>query len=310
MSKKEMGRTIPDAIAQEMIKNAMTGGMLLITRFSAWGNRKKVAEALLEEKFKDDAKVIRAVHSIVDNEAVRAITREQDKAKAEIAKWAMAWFHDATNYIPIDRVEALDAFLTDCRNKVRTKARETEWVNLQEQARKDHPQVLADVTFPTPDIIIGKFDIQWSWQRVIPPMGNGVGDTVTVVSKAFVDREEAKWREQVKVTGEQFIAALKQSLLEILTALKDTLSTDKKFYESTVEKPKEFIKKLLEVKFPFEDEQFKVLAKDTLSILEGVFAEDLRDDKEYRKDMGQVLEEVVDAFKALEPVQFERYVDF
>jgi len=301
---------IKDSEAQEMIKRAMEEGMLLWIHCKAWGNKKKVARELLEEKFQKDAERIRAVQTLIDSEPVKAITKLQDEAKKTALRYSMPWFHSGIYWIPQDKVEEVDKVLTECRKKIKEEAvpnLKREYPALVKKAKKEHPKLYQPEHFPSVDSFDQRFDLQWGWQKVLPPM-NG---KVSVLSKEVVDRENKKWQEMLKEVGEEFVQATRESLLELLKRLRDKLSDpEAKFKDSTVEKPKEFLEQLASVKFPFEDKPLKELLADVRDILDGVYGSDLRSDKDYRKAMGEVMSDVVKSFKELPVVKVERFVDF
>lgn len=312
MAKKENVIVVSEGEAQNMIKKVMSEGTLLWIKKRAWGNRKKVAQDILEEKFKDDAKVVRAVSDLIDSEPIRAITKVQEDVKKYALMSSMPWFHDGVYWIRSDRVEEVDQKLREAQDKIKDELvpdLKSQYPKLVMKALEEHPNLYQLEDFPQVEIFNYKFGIEWGWQKVMLPMSeNGAA---SMVSKEVVDRENKKWQEMLKGVGEEFIGATRKALFDLLKHLRDKLKDPSaKFQDATVEKPKAFLKELSETKFPFEDASIKKLLSDARDILDGVFGEDLRKDKEYRGAIAEVMDDVVGTFEDLPTVKLERFSDF
>jgi hypothetical protein len=307
--KKELH--ISDAEAGKMIKSVMEDGLLLWINCHAWGNRKKVDHELLKEKFgADDAERLRAVRDLIETAPVKAITKEMDDAKGFAVKQSMPWFHGGSFWIHRDRVASVDEKLLAARMKIKGELRASlreQYPGLVKDSLEKHPNLYKANDFPPVDYVVNSFGLEWGWQKVILPM-NG---EVSVVGKDVVDRENKKFQDNIKAAGEEFIKATRASLIEMLVYLRDTLKDPtKKFHDSTVEKPKEFLAKLADMKVPFHDKPFAEISGDLKDVLEGVFGQDLRDDVEYRKAIAGVMEDVVKVFEEMPTVQIDRAVDW
>jgi hypothetical protein len=170
-----------------------------------------------------------------------------------------------------------------------------------------HPNLYKQDAFPPVDRVVGAFGLEWGWQKVMMPM-NG---EVSVISREVVDRENAKFRDNIKAVGEDFIAATRMELAKMLLHLRDKLrDPTEKFQDSTVEKPKLFLDKLAEMKVPFNDKPFAEIAGDLKEILNGVYGQDLRDDVDYRKAIAEAVGDVVQVFADLPTVKIERAIDW
>lgn len=302
---------ISDAEARKMIERAMKAGWLLWIKCNAWGNRKKLAKDLLEEKFQEDAKVISATQRLLDPDAVKKVTGPMDAVQNEARRISKPWFHDGIYYVEQENMEYTESKLHEALVESRIGLDELieKYETLKADEKKDRSNLYKEENYPTADSLRSRFRLTWGWQRITLPAGK---EDISVVGKDVVTRENAKFREMMKEAAEQGIAAMRKSFLEIIEHLRDSLRDGTKFQESTVEKPKEFLKRMASTMSGsiYSDKPFRDMAKDIEEILDGVYAEDLRKDEVYRGAMGSAMGDVVDAFKGLPVVQLERALEF
>jgi len=318
--------TVTHEEANKMIKNVMEDGMLLWVHLHAWGNRSKLSDGVLEEKFGEDAKRIRAVKDLIDSEHYSAILTEMNKAKSFAVENSMPWFHGGVYWISTKKFQVIEDGTTHEMSRVdlveerfqaaKKKIKEELLPKLKEvypvlvkKSIDEHSELYQDSSFPDVNDLDSKFGIVWGWQKITMPMGNGKG--VTVVDKQIVDRENKKYIEMVKGVMDEHNKTIRKAFAEIMGSLRDKLKDPtKKFKESTIEKPKEFLKQLIESIPIFGENSFIEVAKHTSDILDGVYAEDLRGDVEYRQIIGNAMEEVVKHFEKIPVVEIERDLDF
>jgi len=302
---------INNETASQLIENAMNTGMLLWVSTSAWGNRTKISEDILESKFGTDADIVRAVHDIIDPEFVRSITVWQSRAKAFASKRSMPWIHRGFFFIPECNIEDVNDYLEICLEKIKDNVDVlAENIDrLYREACLKHPELVTnEVHVPSSTEILGKFGLSFGWVKLTYPMGDG--SKVGVVNKELVDRENAKFIENIKGVGEEYIRTMRKAFGGMLVHLVDVLKDpSKKFHESAIEKPKEFLRQLAEIKMPFNDTPFQEFADDLSNVLDGVYAEDVRDDSEYREVMSTTMERMTEEFKSLPTVKIERALD-
>ena len=110
------------------------------------------------------------------------------------------------------------------------------------------------------------------------------------------------FEDSVKLIRKMF----EDSIKHLAESLKDP---NKIFKKSTVEKPKVFLEEFFKTLNIYGDTPFAELAEKVRKMLDGIYAEDLRDDKEYRKDMGELVGKVVKAFDDLPMVEVERDIE-
>jgi hypothetical protein len=301
---------VSDKQAEEMIQNIMDNCMLLWMRKSSWGNRKKLADDLLRDKFGEDAKRVRAVKDMIDPEPVRKITYHQGKAMAYVERVSMPYFKDGTHYVRADKVEEVNEYLRECSEKINVAAAELAEVYDEKvkESVEEHPDLYKYSDFPAKDYVWKSFRLEWGWQKVMLPMA-GSDSKVSVVSKAIVDEENKKFRKRMLEDGQRHIDVCRAAFKQIITHLRDCLVDPmKNFQETTVEKPKEFLKNFSSLNL-WGDKPFEKLSQDALDILDGVYASDLKEDEEYRKAMGGIMDDVVSCFESLDVVELDRALD-
>jgi len=314
MSKKERIKKelhISDAEAGTMIKGVMQDGMLLWINCHAWGNRKKVDHEVLSEKFgAEDAERLRAVRDLIETDVVKKITREMDDAKSFAVKNSMPWFHGGIFWIHKDKVTEVDEKLLRARLKIKGELKEElriQYPQLVRDSLEKHPKLYKVDDFPSVDRVVDSFGLEWGWQKVVLPMDGEVG----VISKEVVERENKKFQDHIKEAGEEFITATRTMMAKMLIHLRDVLrDPTRKFQDSSIEKPKEFLDRLAGMRIPFNDRPFQEMANDVKEILSGVYGQDLRDDIEYRKAIAEAMNDVVQVFEALPVISIERAIDW
>ena len=307
-----MSTVITNENATDLIEAAMNTGMLLWIKTKAWGNRTKISQEILDSKFGDDAEIVRAVHDIIDPAFVRNITVWQSRAKVYALNRAMPWIHRGFFFIPDSMIEDVNEYLESCLDKIKENVQflSDNIDRLYREAKVKHPELVEDACIPSASEILSRFGLEFGWVKLVYPMGDSATSKFSVVDKKMVDRENAKFIESVKGVGEGYIRTLRKTFQEMLTHLVTVLKDPtKKFHESTIEKPKEFLRQLAEIKMPFEDVPFEEFASDLSDVLDGVYAEDVRDDPEYRDVMGVTMEKMKEEFKSLPTVTIERALD-
>ena len=301
---------IPEAESQKIIERAMDNNWLLWIKTSAWGNRKKLADELLEEKFQDDADAISAVVKLIDSSYVKAVTSPMGRAQTAARSRALPWFHEGIYFILEKDREDLDTIIEECEEEVRQNKEVlvAEYPSLRREAIKKHPNVVKEEYFPSTDRLKQKFNLAHGWQKIALPMSSN--GKISVVSKDFAERENNKYKELMMANAEEAVVMVRKTFLTIATRLRDALvDPNAKFKDVTVEKPKEFLKQFKDINI-FEDKPFEKIVEDLTDILDGVYGKDLRDDAVYRKEMGGIMDDVVKEFEQLPIVKYKREIEF
>jgi len=116
--------------------------------------------------------------------------------------------------------------------------------------------------------------------------------------------------EQAKEAAEWGIKKTREAFAQVLIHMRDVLmDPSRKFKESTVENPKRFLSEFGSINV-WGDKPFEKMAKDAEDLLDGVYGDDLRDDDEYRKIIGDAVSDIVTEFENLPTVELERQIEF
>lgn len=306
MSKKVKEFMISEKEAQRIVDSAMDAGMLTWVSCNSWGNRKKLPMELAEEMFGKDKAAIKASQDLLARDEWRNVTRPLSRARAYVQSVSRPWFTKGVYFTLYTDREEVDETLKKFKNSALLNLEEfiPRLPTLKAEFEKKHPRLYKEANYPTPSQLRRMVNLRWGFIPVIPPNFDGK------VPAAVAREEVAKWREQIKEAAEFGIAKTREAFAKIIVHLRDVLKDpDKKFNASTVEKPKEFLTKLKDFDM-WGDKPFQRLAKEAEGLLDGVYAEDLKDDAEYRKIIGNAVNEVVKEFEALPTVKMERAIDF
>jgi len=316
---------ISDEEVRQIIGRAVAEGWLFHLHRSAWGNRKKMSDDMKLEKFGTDAKAVRAVQKCIDGERLRDITTPQRAARDKVRQCSYPWIIPGVYFVMDKYLKECMEFVDRCIEESRAAVERyvsfdpalgmSQYERDQAEFKKKHPALFGRVMetggYPTAEALCKKFRMWYTVYRVVPP-GDGAQASAgaSVLSPEEVERERAKWREQIKDVAEYSISQMRGAFAEILTHLAEVLADPKrKFKESTVEKPKRFIAQIKDMSF-WGDKPFEEFADKVDKLLDGVYAEDLRDDAEYRAIVGKAVKKVVKQFNDLPTVEMERALDF
>ena len=293
---------------RKQLEAVMGADWLLIIERSFWGNRKMVPKDLLEEKFKTDADKISAVERLVDKEAIARVVRPMNRAKTEIRKrYGLPWMYDRTFHIRGADFDAVEAICIEAETLVKERVEELiiAWPDLVAKDKTEHPDMHNSSNYPEPLSFRQRFSMGHVWTKMVKPIGEGVKG----VSPEIIKRENAKFEARFAAVAEQGIVAMRNEFLGVVTHMRDVLKDGKVFQESVIEKPKMLLDKFRKFNV-YGDVPFENMLSDLESIFDGVYAQDLRDDNDYRKEMAVVVNEVAETFKNLPTVEIERFVDF
>ena len=306
--------------ATKMIENAMTNGLLLWIDCGSWGNRKKLADELSKELFGKDQDVVRASHDLIDREEFNKVIGPMRKAQNHARKISLPWFHDAIHYIPkfqvvdgqqIDMVETTDKFIQECYDEAKANLEDflKLYPGLQKDFKKKHPSIAKTIVYPDVNVIKNKFRFRWGFVIIALPTA-GVSKGLSLMTPEMAKREEQKWMERAKEAAEWGIKKTREAFAQVLIHMRDVLmDPSRKFKESTVENPKRFLSEFGSINV-WGDKPFEKMAKDAEDLLDGVYGDDLRDDDEYRKIIGDAVSDIVTEFENLPTVELERQIEF
>lgn len=303
---------ISDEDAQKRIASIMEGGLLLILDCGCWGNRKRLSSDLAEEWFGDNKNAVRAVQDLIDKEQWNNVLRPMRKAQAEVRdRLCLPWYLPGFYYLKLDRMQKAEEILTTAHVEMLANFDEfaAAYPELKRKFKEEHPKLYQESNYPSVEQLKAKLRFRWSFQLIQPPMGTN-GTSLKFMSKDQIEMEERKWREQVKEAGEYGIKKMREAFAAIITHLRDVLvDPSKVFQETTVEKPKQFLAEFKDFSI-WGDKPFETLAAKAEKLLDGVYAEDLREDTGYRELIGKAVNDVVKQFEKLPTVEMDRALDF
>jgi hypothetical protein len=301
--------SVPEEKATLIIKNALEKGVLFWIEGNSWGNRKKVAEDMLEEHGLD-SRAIRATQHLLDRDEVRKLVAPIDKAHNFVRRVdvSLPWITKGVYFVYKEKKEQADEFCKACKQEQEVAKVEflDKLPSLKEAYAKEFPKYYNPAYYPPDYVIFSKFNLRHGYFPITLPGDGKVG----ILTKEELSREDAKIRARILENGEMTIQAVRKTFLDIMSNLTNILKGGhNKFTDASLDKPKAFLKELKTINV-FGDDPFMDLAEKTEKILAGVYAKDLRDDKVYREEMAGILDQVKESFKELPVVRFKRSIEF
>lgn len=300
---------IPAAEAEQIIKNAFENGVLLWIDGGAWGNRKSIEDSMLvEAKLPPDA--VRATQNLVKKERVREVTTWIQRAHTWARRNSLPWVTRSVHFIPKNKIDEGVEFLEGCIKNMKEALEtfiEDEYDALREEFKNNYPKLYRSEYYPSKEQLRQKFRLRYGFNVITLPSGDG---KVTVLSKEQMEMENQKFKEMLRQTFEESVQLIRKSFLRMVDYLREVLQDpNKRFAESTVENPKKFLENFFENMDIYGDKPFSATAKKIKDLLDGVYAEDLRDDEEYRKVMGNALDKMVGDLRMLPTIKMQRDID-
>lgn len=321
---KVMGRKVSRKVysysaeeAAKIVEKAMSGGWLLWIKTSSYGNRKQLAHELVDQAFdgilkdKKASERINASTKLVDHDVIREVLSPMSKAQTRARNRCLPWMHDGIYWFNESDVPEIEKYAIECEEEFRVALEEKllpNWDKLVNEALEGSTHLTRE-DFPTKDMIARKFRFSHGWQKVVLPYQEGTGSKVSVLGNEFLQNERKKFIDYMKENAEKTVVVLRESFMKIMSSLTEKLNEpNAKFKDTTVEKPKEFIKRFRELNI-YQDAPFESLISEVDSMLDGVFADDLRNDDKYRKAIGDVMSQVMNHFSDLPTIEFERSIE-
>jgi hypothetical protein len=305
---------ISDAQAITLIEGAMNAGVLVLHSFGKWGNRKKMADELMEQAFGDKRKAVRAVQDLVKRDEWNNVVRPMNQAKSWLRKYhSKPWITDAVDWVDREALEEIEQYFQEKKRECLENFQvfKEKYPQLEAAFAEEFPELYSPDNYPPIEYLENSLRFEWYFQEIAPPMSeNGDRVRASKVSPQLIAEQNARWREHCKTGMEYGMEKAREAFLEIWAHLRDVLvDPTKKFKDSTIEKPKEFLRRMADIPF-FADKPFEELAKSAEHLLTGVEAQDLREDEDYRKIIGSAVDEVVGQFQDLPIVEIDRAIDF
>ena len=301
--------TIDSVKAESLVEDAFNNGCLLWIDGGAWGNRKKVSkEELASAGF--NPSTTRAVRDLVSreriNEVVSPINRAHNWARAN----SMPWLNNSVHFIHKNKVEEATEYLKGLQKELADNVDELvgEYEALKDKAREEDPKSWNPSNYPSSWELKKKFKLRFGFNLVAMPSG-GSGK-VSVLSEDVMREEDRKFKAMVRETFEESVKLIRSAFRDSISHLSTVLSDpNKKFQASTVEKPKEFLEEFFRSMNIYGDTPFAELAIKLRKMLDGVHADDLRDDGVYRHQIATAVNRMVKAFDSLPVIEIERDIE-
>jgi hypothetical protein len=311
----EVEYVIPEDKAKDILKNAFQNGCLLWVEGKSWGNRKKLKDNLLEDMLKKanipgTAKdgAVRAVQSLLESKKIDEINSWINKAHNWARSNSMQWLTDSVHFIHKEKVNPGDEFLKNCEEEVKKLAREfadEEYELAKAEFKEKYPKLYDEKNYPYKEDLIRRFRLRHGFQIISLPDAQG---EISVLSKDQLMNESRKQLEMMKEMVEENVQAVRGMFVEMIKHLRDVLKDGKKFQNTTVEKPKKFLEEFSKINL-FGDKPFEKLAETCKGLLDGVYAEDLKDDDEYRGILKESLDSVIKALDTLPKIKLARDIE-
>jgi len=306
---------ISEKEAEKIINNALNNGCLFWIESKAWGNRKQLASEISEEIAENlgvEKEMLNHTQRLLDSEEITEIRYWISKAFEFARKNSMPWITKGVYFIDKEKKEDVKEHIEYCIEAVKESVEKFKkaYPSLKKKAKEKSGKLYREEYYPHVDYFEDRFRLRYGLLPIVLPDASS-NDKLSVLTKAELKEATQQQKELIKETIEQYIKTVRAGLLESLEHIKDMLKEDKKILDSTINKPLAMIEKFREQNI-WGDKPFAELAEDIEYCLSGVDAKDLRDDKVFRNEMKDIINEVVKEVKELPVVEMKksRALDF
>lgn len=201
--------------------------------------------------------------------------------------------------IPVSLIGDIDARVREYK-KQRTALVEKlckDYDSLKREARERLGELYNEADYPTIGVIRQKFNVQWRW------LSFNISAALKTVSNDLFQREQEKLQVEYAEAAEDIRVAMRESMQEVVTRLFEQLKPGedgkkKLLTDSAVEKLDTFLK-TFEARNLTQDTQLEQLACQAREIMQGVSADKLRKDKDFRSTMAENLQLIKDGLDSM-----------
>jgi hypothetical protein len=277
------------------VGNVFEKGVLVNLTSSVWGGKRKIPSSYLNRQ-DADPDFITAHKLLVDKESIEPIEKARGAARSWLQNRSLPFPIKGVLFVPkdiIDRVdEKLQGFQDDFYEKVNEFLEKYDAIKIQSKEK------LGELYNPSdyPDDVNSRFNFSWNFFIMDSP------DNLSAISPALYARENHKFQVAMKSFEETAMATLRDNFGKMIGNMAEKMTGTGKngkckvFRDSLIGNIREFIDEFGYLNVVAEDTKLERLVGIAKAAIEGVSAQDLRDNKILRDglsvSMGEILEEL------------------
>lgn len=247
-----------------------------------WGNRKVADKKKVETKA--DKKMMSVTKKLIDSPEYKAIIDHMRITKLTITdRMVQSFYLKGVYFSRLEQVEGIKAYLDERNNgdgkeEKGLKALVEEFAKVWDIRKAEAPALLGDQynknDYPTAEYVKNSFGIESRWISFDVP--DKLPDAVYKEEKK---KAEEKWQE----CAERITMSLRQAFKDLIAHAVDKLTTakgekPKKFKDATIDNINDFIDTFANKNIT-NDKELEELIKKAKKVVNGVDADDIRDDR-------------------------------
>lgn len=301
----------------KMIENALNNGCLLWFDCGKWGNRKQLANDLLERAMESvgvsqaivKKRVVRASQDLLDRNEVDAIKVWIDRAQRWARMHSLPWMTKSIHFIHKDKIEEGDQFIKRCKENMLDELEDflnNKYDDLRAKFASENPKLYDPKFYPSKDLMRSLFRLRHGFVPVARPSGDG---KISVLSVDRLAEEDRKFRERMKEVIEESIVMVRTSFAEMVGHLETILQPEKKFQERAINKVQNYLEEFFSTLNVYNDTMLADVAGKLLKKMKGVGAEEIRTDEQLRASLRATVGVVKAQFEKLPQIKLERDID-
>lgn len=277
------------------VGNIFEKGVLVNLTTSVWGGKRKIPSSYLNKQ-DADPDFISAHKLLVDKGSIEPIEKARGAARSWLQNRSLPFPIKGVLFVPKDTIDRIDEKLQGFQDKFYETV--NEFLEKYDAVKLQAKEKLGDLYNPCdyPSDVNSRFDFSWNFFIMDSP------DNLSAISPALYARENSKFQLAMKNFEETAMATLRDSFAKIIGNMAEKMTGEGKsgkckvFRDSLVGNIREFIDEFEYLNVVAEDKKLERLVSIAKAAIDGISAQDLRDNKILRDglsvSMGEILEEL------------------
>jgi len=281
-------------------------GCLVHLKIRCWGARSKLDENFFSEQM--PVEIVRAVYDLLtDKTYLRQLHEMRSEAKRFVARYSLPFPVDGLVFILKQNITIVDEGLRRRREEFLSKVEQflSGYEADKRDFQKKYPHLYRPEKYPSQDVMRRIFRFEWYFRHFVAP-----DRSLEVLPPEVYEEEVRKIQAEARRMRDVAISTIAQKFLSKIESLKEQCSRDK-INTATVNSLKQFLDDFSSSWDGFLGYQkLSSLVEECKDALDGIGAEELRYDDDFRSLIGKKMESIIGDFSKIADVRLRRKIDF
>lgn len=270
--------------------------MLVNLQISMWGgktrDRSVTNEVLLQKEAESDSG--EWITNLVPKDLIKKIDNASSRIRTTHAKWTLPWLDGGIRILPAATFLKYGEEMRKAEAIFQAEVEEflAKYPSICAAAQKRLGKLIQNKYMPTVDEIRGRFSVRFD---ILP--APSVSDFRVQMGDAQAEEVKQKIQQSIQSTAKVAMEELWRRLGTLVNKVQEKLADpDKKFKDSLIENLTEFCNELPNMNLT-DDTELEAIRQEVLYNLSSLDPDDLRENKQNRKDAADAAQEILDKMK-------------